>query len=152
MLDYYSEFPGPDEDHAKKTIQGKFYKVNVDKEYKLFLSNIKVSGTTQTKLINEAFESSDVIKEGRIKFSFSGWMLFGIPDIMHFLKIAIENYYNKTKRRVRGVFKSLIYLNMIYSDTLEKMYKPESNYVKNVIKPRYNKTNQNRNNKYSNIK
>ena len=146
MLDYYSEFPGPDEDHARKTIQSKFYKTNVDNEYKFFLSNIKHGGETQTKLINEAFESSDIIKDGRIKFSFSGWMIFGIPDIMHYLKIGIENYYDKMKTRMTGLFKSLVYLNMIYSDTVEKMYSPDSNYVTNVIKSHYNQTNESRNN------
>jgi len=123
----------------EKTIQSKFYKTNVDNEYKFFLSNIKDCGATQTKLINDAFEYSYVIKDGRINFSFSGWVVFGIPDIMHFLKVAIENYYDKMKTRMTGLFKSLVYLNMIYRDTLEKMYNPESNYVKNIVKRRYNK-------------
>jgi hypothetical protein len=73
-------------------------------------------------------------------------MIFGIPDIMHYLKIGIENYYDKMKTRMTGLFKSLVYLNMIYSDTVEKMYSPDSNYVTNVIKSHYNQTNESRNN------
>ena len=144
MLDYYSEFPGPPEDHAKKTIQSKFYKTNVDNKYKIFLNNIKHGGETQTKLINEAFKSSEIINDGLVKFSFSGWMLFGIPDVMSFLKIAIENYYDKMKIRMLGLFKSLVYLNMIYNDTIEKMYSPDSTYVTNVIKSHYIEINKNR--------
>ena len=144
MLDYYSEFPGPTEDHAKKTIQSKFYKTNVDDKYKIFLKNIKHGGTTQLKLINEAFKSSDIINDGIVKFSFAGWTIFGIPDVMSFLKIAIENYYDKMKIRMLGLFKSLVYLKMIYSDTIEKMYSPDSTYVTNVIKAHYTQTNENR--------
>lgn len=146
MLDYYSEFPGPALEDCKKTIQSKFYKTKVDDKYKFFLAKIKHGGETQTKLINNAFECADVFPEGVNKYSFSGWLVFGIPDVMYFLKINIEKYYDKMKLRMAGLFKTLVYLKLIYSDTVEKMYSPDSNYVTNIIKSHYNKTNESRNN------
>lgn len=137
MLAYYSEFPGPSLEHCKKTIQSKFYKTKVDDKYKSFLAKIKHGGETQAKLINSAFECADVFTEGVNKYSFSGWLVFGIPDVMYFLKINIEKYYDKMKLQMTGLFKSLVYLKLIYQDTLEKLYCPESLHVKNVIKTHY---------------
>ena len=108
MLDYYSEFPGPSLEHCKKTIQSKFYKTKVDDKYKSFLTKIKHGGETQAKLINSAFECADVFIEGVNKYSFSGWLVFGIPDVMYFLKINIEKYKFITIYEHRKVIENIV--------------------------------------------
>ena len=134
MLDYYSEYEGPTYENAKSVIRSRFQKCEVEKDTKQFLQAIKTNSSLENELIEDAFNSLDMIKNGKVIYSYSGWCVFGIRDIFEHLSKSITYRRLKIIRKFKGVFKSLVILNSIYKSTLEKLYKPDSPYVNNVLK------------------
>lgn len=141
MLDYYSEYEGPTFEDAKTVIRSRFQKCEVDKYTKRFLQNIKTNSLLENELIEDAFDSLNMFVNGKAKYSYSGWCIFGIPDIFTHLSKSITLYRLKIIRKFKGIFKTLIILNSMYKSTLEKLYKPDSYYVNNVLKTHFYQSN-----------
>ena len=53
--------------------------------------------------------------------------MFGVSDVKKKVENDIKEHKQKIKQKIRGLFKSLVYLNAIYKTTLTKIYDP--NYL-----------------------
>lgn len=133
MMDYYSQYPAPNLEAAKREViaTGKV------KDYSW-------SWTEQeylNQLISEAFELSGVLDDdNEIKFSFSGWHTFGKNDVLESIdKILIERKKLKLRRKFKGLVRTTYLLIKLHKETIEKMYHPNSQYVNTVIKNNFKK-------------
>ena len=113
MMDYYSEFPGPSKDEAKKTItmrsEKKFYQENID-----FIHNNKE--VALKKLISESIDESINIlyKDSKdCPYSLSGWSVFGVKDCQEKSKKLLLDKVSEWK-------KNYIYLALIIPKILYK--------------------------------
>ena len=113
MMDYYSEFPGPSKDEAKKTItmrsEKKFYQENID-----FIHNNKEGALK--KLISESIDESINIlyKDSKdCPYSLSGWSVFGVKDCQEKSKKLLLDKVSEWK-------KNYIYLALIIPKILYK--------------------------------
>ena len=113
MMDYYSEFPGPSKDEAKKTItmrsEKKFYQENID-----FIHNNKQGALK--KLISESIDESINIlyKDSKdCPYSLSGWSVFGVKDCQEKSKKLLLDKVSEWK-------KNYIYLALIIPKILYK--------------------------------
>ena len=113
MMDYYSEFPGPSKDEAKKTItmrsEKTFYQENID-----FIHNNKE--VALKKLISESIDESINIlyKDSKdCPYSLSGWSVFGVKDCQEKSKKLLLDKVSEWK-------KNYIYLALIIPKILYK--------------------------------
>ena len=113
MMDYYSEFPGPSKDEAKKTItmrsEKKFYQENID-----FIHNNKEGALK--KLISESIDETINIlyKDSKdCPYSLSGWSVFGVKDCQEKSKKLLLDKVSEWK-------KNYIYLALIIPKILYK--------------------------------
>lgn len=133
MMDYYSQFPAPDLDAAKREI--------------ITMGNVRMFDWSWRKddyrdeLVSEAFIHSDVLdKNNKIKYSFSGWHTFGQKDVIKSINIILEQRRkDKLRRKIRGIMRSAYLLIRIHKASIEKLYHPNSQFVNNVLKPEFEK-------------
>jgi hypothetical protein len=138
MLDYLSNESAPLLNVAKKEISNNFLKSKsrLDKKYHNFIDYVNTTTFMKNECIDKAFHLSDVLDRNfSIKFSYSGWYIFGQKEVLDALEGVIIKYYNRIY--IRGILKSLYAFKTLYKNTIEKMYMPDSNYVKNVIQPHF---------------
>lgn len=133
MMDYYSQFPAPAPDAAKREINAMALVKDLswawnDSEY-------------IDKLISEAFIHSNVLdKDNKIKYSFSGWHTFGKNDVINSINIILEKRRkDKLRRKIRGILRSFYFLRKAHNCSIEKLYHPDSIYVNNVLKTEFEK-------------
>jgi len=71
---------------------------NVDKNYQEFLNDVHKTDGLKNNMINEAFMKADVLDENKreIKYSYSGWYIFGRSEVMNTLSKIIVREFNKT--------------------------------------------------------
>ena len=132
MMDYYSNFPPPNLDTAKQEI------IEKGKLQMFDWSNDKQENVY--KLVSEAFIHSNVIDENNeIKFSFSGWNTFGKNDVMESIDVILKRRKDKLRRKIRGLMRSTYLLIRIHNASIEKLYHPDSQFVKNVLKTEFDK-------------
>ena len=132
MLDYYSTFPPPNLDTAKREI------IEKGKLQMFDWSNGKQENVY--KLVSEAFIHSNVIDENNeIKYSFSGWHTFGKNDVMESIDFLLKRRKDKLRRKIRGLLRSSHLLIRIHKASIEKLYHPDSQFVKNVLKAEFDK-------------
>ena len=133
MMDYYSQFPAPAPDAAKREINA----MALVKD----LSWVWNDSEYIDKLISEAFIHSNVLdKDNKIKYSFSGWHTFGKNDVINSINIILEKRRkDKLRRKIRGILRSFYFLRKAYNCSIEKLYHPDSIYVNNVLKTEFEK-------------
>ena len=124
MLDNLSNYPNPEYNIEKLKIKN------------IFKQNITsgsvygyISDNNLNKFIEEAFKPHVIIKAHKItiKYSYTGWYMFGVKDVKKDVEKAIVEHKRKIKQKIRGLLKSLVYLNVIYKTTLNKIFDP--NYL-----------------------
>ena len=124
MLDNLSNYPAPE------------YNIEKQKIKNIFKQNITsgslygyISDNNLNKFIEEAFKPHVIIEahKSTIKYSYTGWYMFGVNDVKKDVEKAIVEHKRKIKQKIRGLLKSLVYLNAIYKTTLNKIYAP--NYL-----------------------
>lgn len=128
MMDYYSQFPAPELDAAKREINA----ISKAKD----LSWAWNDSEYLDKLISEAFIHSNVLdKDNKIKYSFSGWHTFGKNDVINSIDIILEKRRkDKIRRKLRGLLKTTYLLIKAHNCSIERLYHPESSHVNNVLK------------------
>ena len=135
MMDYYSNFPAPPVEGEKQIF--KQHCLNIEEVYQ----NHKrlVNEQEIDHLIDEAFLG--VIENGKIKYSLTGWDVFGKKDVReHYnkgLQDLISQKKRKMKRKVVGLLKCTYLLIKAHNTTIERLYQPNSKYVKNVLKKEF---------------
>lgn len=124
MLDNLSNYPSPE------------YNIEKQKIKNIFKQNITsgsvygyISDNNLNKFIEEALKPHVIIEAHKItiKYSYTGWYMFGVNDVKKDVEKAIVEHKRKIKQKIRGLLKSLVYLNAIYKTTLNKIYDP--NYL-----------------------
>ena len=128
MMDYYSEFPAPSYEECKK-------------ETKAFVnSKYNQNEKELDNLVTEAFIDSKVLefdenRNPKIKYSFSGWHVFGKKDVITSCdKIVKRKRKEKLKRKIRGLLRTSYLLIKAHKQTMEKLYHPDSVFVNTVLK------------------
>tara|TARA_Y100000816_G_C26060096_1_gene556568 strand:- start:787 stop:1194 length:408 start_codon:yes stop_codon:yes gene_type:complete len=114
MLDYMSNFPPPSREDSLNEIKREI------KKYPQFKS---ISDKYIEKEISKNF---DLItsRDARIyRGSAAGWVTFEKAEIIKKTKHCI-NIFNYKKYRFRAILKSLVLINKIYFDSIEKRYAP----------------------------
>ena len=131
MMDYYSQFPAPDLDAAKREIKAVCQVKNVD-----WVWNDHVD-----ELISEAFIHSNILKENnKIKYSFSGWHTFGKNDVIKSINIILEQRRkDKLRRKIRGLLRTTYLLIKAHNASIEKLLHPDSQFVNNILKSEFEK-------------
>ena len=129
-MDYYSNFEPPALDVAKiditKTIEWKTLDINNK------LDNIN-------DLLDEAFIHSNVLdSNNKIKYSFTGWNVFGVNIVLESIKFIIKK--RRIRRKIRGFLRATYLLVKAHNSTMRKLYHPDSSYVKNVLKKHFEET------------
>ena len=131
MMDYYSQFPAPDYDQCKKEVitalcQNGYRKPEDSEEL--------------NTLLTEAFIDSNVLENSssdssKIKYSFTGWSVFGKKDVItSFTKITERKRKQHQKRKIRGLLRTSYLLIKAHKQTMEKLYHPDSVFVNTVLK------------------
>lgn len=132
MMDYYSQFPAPPYEECKKeaiTYTALKYK---DKGW---------NDQELDALVTEAFMDSKVLefdgnRNPKIKYSFTGWHVFGKKDVITSCdKIIERKRKEKIKRKIRGILRTSYFLIKSHKQTMEKLYHPDSVFVNTVLKP-----------------
>ena len=133
MMDYYSQFPAPEIDAAKREI--------------IAIGNVKMfdwswrESNYRDKLISEAFIHSNVLDENnKIKYSFSGWHTFGKNDVMKSIDIILEQRRKDTlRRKIRGLLRTTYLLIKAHNASIERLLHPDSHFVNDVLKSEFEK-------------
>jgi len=83
---------------AKKEIFRNFLHCKVGEKHQEFLNNVNKTDEFKNNMINEAFIKADVLDENKykIKYSYSGWYIFGRSEVMDELNKIIVREFNKT--------------------------------------------------------
>lgn len=124
-MDYYSEQCAPSIDICIEDVKNKIENINtLDTSYNI------------DDIIKKAIDMSDVLDENKnIKYSFTGWYVFGISQVLDYIKNNINDIYIEIKKRkLKGLLKSSFILLSIYIKSKKSMYHPDSNYVNTNLK------------------
>ena len=125
-MDYYSQFPAPDLNTAKREIN------TICKNHKY------CNSYSLDELISEAFIHSKVLdKNNKIKYSLTGWYTFGKNDVMESIHIIIKLRKDKLRRKLRGLLRSTYLLIKTHKTSIEHLYHPNSDFVNNVLKTEF---------------
>jgi len=86
-----------------------------------------------TKIIDTAFDKH--ITNDIIKYSYTGWCVFGEPevkrDVLMYIGLLIKT---KKRRKLRGLLRASYFLLKAHRQTVEKLYATNSEYVQTVLK------------------
>lgn len=112
MMDYMSNFPAPSREESINEI-----KIHIKK-----IPNFKnISDEYITKLVTKQFDI--VTNYGKFRGSAAGWVVFEQPEIIKNVKLNL-NILTFKKYRFKAIVKTLVYLNEIFKDHLNKYYAP----------------------------
>tara|TARA_B100001057_G_C22348956_1_gene756277 strand:+ start:155 stop:583 length:429 start_codon:yes stop_codon:yes gene_type:complete len=111
MLDHYSNFPSPKGQEAAIEIIDRIYK-----------SSSKISIKTKyDKKMLEKHVLSFVISNPP-QCSFTGWIM---GELNEYVNNCISTYKKiLVRRKLKGIIKSIVYINLIYKESIEKYYAP----------------------------
>ena len=132
MMDYYSQFPAPSYEECKRQT------ITVARlKYKSWAWN--PNDEELDALVTQAFMESKVldpeISAPKIKYSYSGWCVFGKNDVITSCdKIIIRKKKEKMRRKIRGLLHTSYLLIKAHNQTMEKLYHPDSVFVNTVLK------------------
>lgn len=131
MFNYYSSLPPPGLISEKTEIKNSYKKQNPT-------IDLYVPIDIQNDIINELFVSH-LNDKGIIKYSYTGYFAGGV-------RREIEYYYEqrliieknkKIKRKIKALFMTTYFLIKWHKETKEKMYHPDSLFVKNVLQSQF---------------
>lgn len=135
MLDWYSSLPPPGLISEKTEIKNTYKRQNPT-------IDLYVPPDVQNEIINELF-IPHLNNKGVIKYSYTGYYAGGV-------RREIDYYYNerltiekkkKIRRKLSALFKTVYITNKWYKETKEKMYHPDSLFVKEILQSDfYNRT------------
>ena len=132
MLDYYDQFPAPDIARAKIDIRRR---INIYVDDVIKTSDF-ITEEECTKIIDTAFDKH--ISNDIIKHSYTGWCVFGEPEVKSEVLIRIDLLIKTKKRRkLRGLLRTTYLLIKAHRQTIEKLYDPDNEYVQNVLKKNF---------------
>lgn len=135
MMDYYSNFTAPAVENAKKIFKQSTLHSNENYQNNKHLINEQEFD----HLIDEAFLG--VIENGAIKYSLTGWNVFGRKEVLAKYNKDLLNLVTqkklKMKRKVVGLLKCTYLLLKSHNATIKRLYQPDSNYVQNVLKKEF---------------
>ena len=128
-VQYYSSHSAPQISNAKKEIENYLYRFSS----KLAEKSNFITEQECNDIINRIFIK--YIRDDLLIYTWTGWYAIGqnavkkeiIYEICEFIKI-------KCRRKVRGLLRALYFLMKCYRKTKEKLYHPDSDYVRNIIK------------------
>ena len=128
MMDYYSSFPAPSYEECKNKLISQLNESNTLR--KCHYININ-------DVVEQAFILTDMLDTKEcIKYSLTGWNVTGYHEVLNKSFYIIDELYKKrkirNKRLIRGLFKSTYLLIKNYNYTKEKIYKPDSNFMKEI--------------------
>ena len=139
-MDYYSNFPAPDLQVASEEVKQEvnhLYKTNKNVYFH------RISNEEINSIIQQAFIQSNHLNEEHtsiVKCSYTGWYYFGKQDIITLTINKIDDILAKKKQKqrlLRGIFKSTYLLIKANKDSIEKIYHPDSIYVKNILNEQF---------------
>ena len=128
MLDYYSSMPPPSVISEKICIK-RIYKKNRKN------INKYISENEENNILNKLFESH-LNNDGIIKYSYTGWFAGNA-------RREVEYYYThemdrlikiKIRRKIKALFMTVYVSIKWYKEAKERMYHPDSDFVKNILK------------------
>lgn len=131
MMDYYSNFPAPSYDECKKKLITELYNsVTIQEMVEKQLINLN-------DVVEQAFELTDMLdNKDCIKYSLTGWEVSGYREVLSKVFYIIDEQHKKrkirNKRLIRGLFKSTYLLIINYKHTKENIYKPDSDFMKEI--------------------
>ena len=120
MLDHLSYFPSPKGKEAADEIFNKIMTFPTE-------SLIK---TEHDKNIIKKYILS-FVNSNPPKCSYAGWITGELDD---YVNTCISNYEKKIliRRKFKGIIKSIVYINLIYKEFIEKYYAPNGLFEKNM--------------------
>ena len=123
MLDQLSNYPAPEYFNEKNNIKKCFKQNHTLSHNHMYISDINLD-----KFIEDAFKEHVIMENNKItiKYSYSGWYIYGIKDVKKDVNTAIIQHKKKTKQKIIGVLKALALLHSIYKNTLDKLYNPDN--------------------------
>ena len=135
MLDYYSSLPPPSIISEKVCIKRVYKEKNKHKKLKI------------DKLVND-YEQNCILDElliphlneqGNIKYSYTGWFAGAHRrEVEYYFNIKIDKLRKKKIiLKIRVIFKIVYLLHKWHKETKEKMYHPDSEYVKNILQANF---------------
>ena len=130
MMDYYSSFPAPSLEDCKSQLKKELIKYENVK----YLLNNKI--VDLDKILETSFELSNMIENKEIKGSYTHWAVFGFRNVfnksLYICEQIIEKRKLRNKRLIRGLFKSTYILIKTHKESKEKMYNPDSDFMKEI--------------------
>ena len=138
MMDYYSQYPAPSIEQCKFQVKSLMsYSFKGDDKCSTMVREL--SNDDVDELISQAFIDSDILDDnGDVKFSLSGWSVFGKRDVIDSMRKIIEKRRkDKLRRKVRGLLISSFVLISAYNNTVERLYHPDSEFVSHVLKSEF---------------
>ena len=140
MMDYYSNSPAPDLQVASEEVKQEvnhLYKTNKNDYFH------RISDEEINSIIQQAFIQSNHLNEEHtilVNCSYTGWYHLGKQDIIRLTINKIDDILAKKKQKqrlLRGIFKSTYLLIKANKDSIEKIYHPDSIYVKNILNEQF---------------
>ena len=132
MMDYYSNFTNsmaPSITDCKKEVKDYYTKNN--KYILKYINEEKLKN-----IINDVFINNDLIQNNVVDCSLTGWNVYGKDKILQNVSTKILFYLlekkKKFKRTIRGLLKSSYLLIKCYKQSKEKMYEPNSDFMKEI--------------------
>ena len=131
MMDYYSNYPAPSYEECKDKLVTELYNsVTIQKLADKQIINVN-------DIVEQAFVLSDMLdSDNNIKYSLTGWGVMGYSEVLGKAFYIIDELDKKRRKRnkrlIRGLFKSTYLLIKNYNYTKEKIYKPDSNFMKEI--------------------
>lgn len=128
-LHYYSDHPAPQMNNVKKHIETYLYRFS----NKLSEKSNFITVQECNDIINRIFIK--YIRDDLLIYTWTGWYVIGQKAVKNEIIYEIcELIKLKRRRKVRGLFRALYFFMKCYKNTKEKLYHPDSDYVRNIIK------------------
>lgn len=130
MLDYYSDIPAPSYLAEKATMRHNYRKKNPHAEK-------YISSYEEEDILDKVF-GPHLSLYGDIKYSYVGWY----ADVRREVEYYYNSYMDSIKRerirlRLRVLFKLSVMMLKWHHESKERMYHPDSDFVKNVLKKQF---------------
>lgn len=131
-VQYYSDHPPHQMNSAKKDIENYLYSFS----NKLAEKSNFITEQECNDIINRIFIK--YIRDDLLIYTWTGWYALGQKAVKNEIIYEIcELIKIKRRRKVRGLFRTAYFLMKCYKKTKEKLYHPDSDYVRTIIKANF---------------
>ena len=128
-VQYHSDHLPPKMNSAKKDIENYLYRFSK----KLSEKSNFITEQECNDIINRIFIK--YIRDDLLIYTWTGWYALGQKAVKNEIIYEIcELIKIKRRRKVRGLFITAYFLMKCYKKTKEKLYHPDSDYVRTIIK------------------